>query len=764
VQAVSKRESMVYDRMPFDDHIDDDVVLMKGGGVMAAFVAPGVFPDTANSEIAARWFDQLHNVVKNIAAEDVELTIYQCRGDGAIASLERPTHCLGFAQRLSDAYWDNLTRLTLYSNQIYIVVHVHAPNAATQGVMQFLSGAPRSNRAAIRQRADRLNEICSLLQTQLTRYGLRRLGYTTRGSARVIYDEIAEAIVFAMTGLYRYVPASTGRMSNSMFSEAIRFNRRKKWIEFHGAGNPIYGVMFAFKEYPVSTWPGMFHDLSKAEFRHTLVQSFRFLSNAKALDAIGSKQHRMVLAGDKAFKQLGELSIAASELLDRKWVLGDHSIKLLAFGNSPESMPVVGTEAWRKLGDCGLTAVRLTKALQGGFLSMLPDGGFWRPRPGFVKSTNFLAFSPLYNWPAGSEKGHWGRPITVFRTMAGTPFRFHWHVRDVGNCLITGSVGSGKTLTSAFLFAMTAGVARIVALDHKRGWKFLIRHLRGDYGVLGAGQPNFAPLKALDGSEANIEFLTTLLRGIIGGTMTEEEGRRLALGLCTIMCLPPQDRSLGELRAFFDGTAEAAGARLEKWCLGNELGWVLDAPVDTVSFNRLSGLDTTALMKNARARGPAMTYLFHRISMLLTGEPLLLIMDEGWRALLDPVFRDNIMEQMRTIRSKNGMVVFITQDADEIVSCDIANVLVQQCPTQIHMANERSTKADYVDGLKLTDGQYEALSEIEGGQGKFLLIQGRESIVLQLPLHGMNEFIQVLSAREEDLTADDQTEIMEAAE
>jgi type IV secretion system protein VirB4 len=169
-------------------------------------------------------------------------------------------------------------------------------------------------------------------------------------------------------------------------------------------------------------------------------------------------------------------------------------------------------------------------------------------------------------------------------------------------------------------------------------------------------------------------------------------------------------------------------------------------------------------MKNARARGPAMTYLFHRISMLLTGEPLLLIMDEGWRALLDPVFRDNIMEQMRTIRSKNGMVVFITQDADEIVSCDIANVLVQQCPTQIHMANERSTKADYVDGLKLTDGQYEALSEIEGGQGKFLLIQGRESIVLQLPLHGMNEFIQVLSAREEDLTADDQTEIMEAAE
>lgn len=249
--------------------------------------------------------------------------------------------------------------------------------------------------------------------------------------------------------------------------------------------------------------------------------------------------------------------------------------------------------------------------------------------------------------------------------------------------------------------------------------------------------------------------------------MTEEEGRRLALGLRIIMRLPPQDRCLGELRAFFDGTPEGAGARLEKWCRGNELGWVIDAPVDTVSFSRLSGLDTTALLKNERARGPAMTYLFHRISLLQDGTPLLLIMDEGWRALLDEVFRRNIMEQMRTIRSKNGMVVFITQDADEIISSGIARVLVQQCPTQIHMANERATRADYVDGLKLTEGQYEALAELQGGSGMFLLIQGRDSIVLQLPLHGMDEFIKVLSAREADLTEDDRNqslEVMEAAE
>ena len=39
--------------------------------------------------------------------------------------------------------------------------------------------------------------------------------------------------------------------------------------------------------------------------------------------------------------------------------------------------------------------------------------------------------------------------------------------------------------------------------------------------------------------------------------------------------------SLGDL-VLQDGDPEGAGARLEKWICGNELGWVIDAPVNTV--------------------------------------------------------------------------------------------------------------------------------------------------------------------------------------
>ena len=691
---------------------------------------------------------------KNIAAEDVELTIYQCRGEADQSVFEGGLHRSQFARDLDAAYRDNLFRGSLYSNRLFLAIQIHAPNVAAQSVSRFLADAVTDPRAGINERKDRLNEICDLLQVQLGAFGLRRLGYVQRG--RVIFDEIAEAIVFAMTGTWRQIGATTGRMGHAMFSETLRF--RRKHVEIHGAGDPAYAVMLAFKEYPATTWPGMFHGLAMAPYRCTLVQSYRFLSNAAGMTAVTRKQNKMLAAGDKALSQSEALSDAADELMSRKWVLGDHSLVLIAFADSPRAIAEVGNAAWRDLAACGLVATRMTKALQAAYLSMLPGGAFWRPRPGFVKSSNFVAFAPLYNWPAGQHRGHWpGPPIAIFRTMAGTAYLFHWQVGDVGNTLLTGAAGSGKTLLTAFLITMTAGRARVVALDHKRGWNLLIHRMGGDYAVLGAGEPHFAPLRALDASPRNMEFLVELIRGCIGGAMTEEEGRRLALGLTIVMSLPPRDRCLGELRAFFDDEPEGAGARLEKWCHGNELGWVIDAPVDTVRFGPLNGLDTTALLENPRARGPAMSYLFHRISLLLDGTPLLVPMDEGWRALLDETFRANIEKQLRTIRSKGGAVVFITQSPRDIVDSGIANILVEQCPTQFHLANPRGTREDYVDGLKLTSGQFEALRGLQGGDGSFLLVQGEQSVVAQLPMRGLDGFISVLSAREEDLQRMDRT-------
>lgn len=750
-------EIMLGDQLPFLDHIEDQIVLMTGNGVMAAWELAGVYPDTVDLIDEAYWNDQLHTALKNIAGADIEIMTYQCRGEADRSFYRQGNHKASFARDLEAAYLDNLFRGTLYSNRLYLTIQLHAPNKAAQSISSFFADAASDPRADILARAERLSQICELVQAQLREFRPRRLGYVARGN--VVFSEIAEAIVHAVTGRYRQIPASTGKLGNAMFSERLKF--RKGRIEFHGAGDVTYAEMYAFKEYPATTWPGMFYGLSVAPYCNTVVQSFRFLSNADALTVLTRKQNWMKTGGDKAESQIEDLRHAADQLMGRQWVLGDHSLVLICFAETPEAMSDVGIETWNDLAACGLVATKLTKAIQAGFLSMMPGAAFWRPRPGFVKSGNFIAYSPLYNWPSGDESSFWpGGPIATFRTKAGTPYRFSWHppksTDGNANTLITGRSGSRKTTTTSFLMAMTASRARIVALDHKRGWKFLIERMGGDYGELGNGKPLFAPLKALDNSPRNMVALNQLYRGCIGGTMTEEEGRRLNIGLDAVMTLPHELRGVGELRAFFDNTPEGAGVRLEKWIWGNELGWVVDAPVNTLKFGQLTGLDTTALMDNPRARGPAMFFLFHQISLLQDGTPLLLTIDEGWKVLLDETFRPYIDAQMRTIRSKNGIVVFITQSPKELAESGIASVIVDQCPNQIHLANPRGSREDYVKTFKLTDGQFDALHELQVGDGQFLLVQGDNGVIAGLPMdYGMEEFIPALSAREADLTAAD---------
>jgi hypothetical protein len=68
--------------------------------------------------------------------------------------------------------------------------------------------------------------------------------------------------------------------------------------------------------------------------------------------------------------------------------------------------------------------------------------------------------------------------------------------------------------------------------------------------------------------------------------------------------------------------------------------------------------------------------------------------------------------------------------------------------------------------LKLTAGQFDALKVLQGGQGYFLLVQGTDSAVAQLPMSGMETFIPILSAREADLRRADREriQVLEAAE
>lgn len=80
-------------------------------------------------------------------------------------------------------------------------------------------------------------------------------------------------------------------------------------------------------------------------------------------------------------------------------------------------------------------------------------------------------------------------------------------------------------------------------------------------------------------------------------------------------------------------------SRPEAWIADGEHGWLFDNAEGRLDLSaRTLGFDMTALLETPRLRTPVMMYLFHRIEERLDGEPTMILIDEGWKALDDEVF------------------------------------------------------------------------------------------------------------------------------
>jgi type IV secretion system protein VirB4 len=92
------------------------------------------------------------------------------------------------------------------------------------------------------------------------------------------------------------------------------------------------------------------------------------------------------------------------------------------------------------------------------------------------------------------------------------------------------------------------------------------------------------------------------------------------------------------------------------------------------------------------AIAPVLTYLFHRLEERFDGAPTLLILDEAWLFLDNPLFAAQIREWLKVLRKKNVAVVFATQSLADISASSIAPAIIESCPQRIFLPNERAVE------------------------------------------------------------------------
>ena len=745
--AILGREREAQDVVPYIGHVTPDIMLLTDERVMGMFHLAGVAFETADEADLNGLHQQFNILLRNVASDRLAIMLHMVRGrDGYYPGGRFRS---GFARELDVQYRHKMLGHDRFRNDLYLSVIRRAPRHPAEGMTSLFRKIRPASGEVVQDMAQGLEDTMAALRAGLEPYGPHRLGL--RAEHGVTFSEMGEALRRILFGEWLPVPLVAGALGPALYSERVIFGRES--LEIRGPGHQAFGAVFGIKEYPGHTYPGQFDTLLGAPYRCVLTQGFTFLGKTAAQAILTRKQNQMVSAQDKAASQMDELTEAADQLQSNHFVMGEHHLSLMVLSDRLKQLPDLAAQARRDLAESGAVIVREDLALEAGYWSQLPGNLRWRVRPAAVTSRNFAAMAAMHDYPRGPRSGHWGEPVALLQGVGATPYAFHFHVNDVGDAVMFGPKGTGKTVFLGFVLTMAEKTgARCVLFDKDRGADILARALGGTYLALQNGQPTgLAPLRALAATPDNLAFLRGWVAMLVAGEgpLMPAEEKAIERGLAAIMTLAPAQRSLRELRAMLGQTdPNGIGPRLEKWTAGRALGWVFDNEADQVRLDApFIGFDMTQILDNAELCGPAMAYPFYRIESLVTGQRLIIAIDEFWKALSFKAFENFAENKIKVIRKQNGIMLFATQSVRDALKSPIGHSIIQECQTQILFPNAKGQPEDYISGIGCTPAEYELVSQELPGTRGFLLKQGTHSLVAQLDLSGMDDVLAVMSGR-----------------
>jgi P-type conjugative transfer protein TrbJ len=343
----------------------------------------------------------------------------------------------------------------------------------------------------------------------------------------------------------------------------------------------------------------------------------------------------------------------------------------------------------------GFTTIRETLNAVEAWLGSLPGNPYANVRQPIVHTLNLAHMMPVSAVWAGPERNRHldAPPLMMTETRGATPFRLDLHSGDVGHTFVVGPTGSGKSVLLSLLamqFRRFIG-AQVAIFDRGRSARAASLAMGGESIELGLeGTLSLQPLTRID-EPGELAFALEWVGGLItneGVAITPEIKDALWTALKSLASAPKVERTLTGLAVLVQ--SNALSQALAPYTLEGPYGRLLDGATENLALTDILHVEMEPLMQHKRLIPPVLTYLFHRLEARFDGRPTLLVLDEAWTFLDEPMFAARIREWLKTLRKKNVAVLFATQSLADIERSVIAPALIESCPTRIFLPNDRA--------------------------------------------------------------------------
>lgn len=367
------------------------------------------------------------------------------------------------------------------------------------------------------------------------------------------------------------------------------------------------------------------------------------------------------------------------------------------------------------------------------FLGSLPGHGYENLRRPEIHSMNLADCLPLtstWQGPTGNPCSFYKKfykkeavpPLFQGSASGGTPFRVVLHNGDVGHTFIGGPTGAGKSVLLGMIAASHFRYPNAQFYGFEKGESMLAlclgaggshyNFLDDDSSTSAANQIGFAPFMNIDRLTDKIwaaDYVETIL-SLHSVNVDLDISAEVTRAINLLATRPIDMRSFTDLIQLIQiRTVKNVLSLYENTMAGG----MLNHRRDSISTSRFTVFEMEKLMEmNDKHVVPVLLYLFRIIERTLDGSPTIICLDEAWLMLQHPMFEEKLKEWFKVLRKANALVIFATQELQDVANSPIASTIFSSCQTKILLPNASAQMDDnkkLYKSIGLTDREIELL-------------------------------------------------------
>lgn len=675
-------------------------------------------------------------LITNTIPEQATVYSYRIR-DKAAKQADRP-----FANKMSreiDLAWREKVDSRSWRDRLFLCVYYPYSIKKLQS---------KDERAYI---TELLNTLVDEISSDFSEYGVSPVLYNDGGRFSPILSFWNRVI--NLENLNGIAPIPSMSFKSCLSIPQTLFN--KKRFTVLGNKKNICGVV-RVQDYSDATAPYMLAELESIQSEYIICQTFKAKDSSIYVESISREIKLREKLEDKAQTTLAELYEVRDLIASNKLAVGDHQFTLIVQDDDSTKLSRNITTAMSALKRHGIQArEEISIALPSAYYGLIPGNQHYLTRKSDITARNFASFMTFNAVPKTTQKKHFlGAPETQLESLNGTLKDVTLYNTDVGNAMIIGSNGTGKTVLANFLASQMNHLGhRYYCCDLDKSSQVPLEAHGGQYIAVDPGTPFCNPLM-LEGGDSHIDFLKRFIK-LLAGTVTHSEEAIIHKALDATLRMPRELRTLSSLCELLKGSNrgdDSIYVRLLKWTKsGGQYGWLFDHD-NTIALSPETtyyGFDITKAYDDDAITAPIAFLVFHIIEMDTQRyeAPFTIAMEELWRALDNEYTQYKVKKYEKTSRKQKGRLIVITQDPEDLVNCGIGKSIVGQTSTWFIYPGDSSDDAYSFIGLSMND--IELLRSIPQRARQFLYKNGDTSIPLKFNFAGVSLMEAVLPCNKE---------------